>query len=130
MGGLHVAFRAASAAAKASDAAKAAERHGEAEAEAGLSNDKESEAETKHATKKLLRMQQRFFRAWAQNWCQLSDDTPTTAKLGLVFSAERDSMPARVRVNAALAQFPPFAAAFNCPSGSPMYPSSSYCHLW
>ena len=38
--------------------------------------------------------------------------------------------PARVRVNAALARFRPFADAYDCPVGAEMRPPVQPCSLW
>mmetsp|Transcript_52308 Transcript_52308/g.162373 ORF Transcript_52308/g.162373 Transcript_52308/m.162373 type:complete len:212 (-) Transcript_52308:16-651(-) len=67
-----------------------------------------------------------FFTSWAQTWCYLG-----TEKMKSNLISTDPHSPARVRVNAALSQFAPFAQTYRCHAGSKMYNShDSECNLW
>lgn len=65
-----------------------------------------------------------FFTAFAQTWCQV-----TRRKSALSSILTDTHAPAKFRVIGGLSQFPPFAEAFQCPTGSPMAPAET-CKLW
>jgi endothelin-converting enzyme/putative endopeptidase len=69
---------------------------------------------------------QRFFIAYAQQWC--GAERPAN-----VPDSVRDDghAPPRYRTNAPLANMPAFAHAFSCPAGAPMVrPASTRCSFW
>ena len=68
--------------------------------------------------------QQRFYIAWAQNWC--SNDRPEMLR-SLTLTNEHS--PDRFRANGPLVNQPGFAGAFGCKAGSPMVPVKS-CRVW
>jgi len=68
--------------------------------------------------------EQLYFVAFAQTWCE--NETPKYAMEGLVVDVHA---PNRYRVNGILSQFPEFAEAFRCRSGSAMHPRK-VCALW
>jgi predicted metalloendopeptidase len=61
-----------------------------------------------------------FFRSWAQTWCHVGHESTAVA----------GALPAHLRVNAALAQFRPFAEAFGCSASSPLNPAYGRCDMW
>jgi predicted metalloendopeptidase len=69
---------------------------------------------------------QRFFIAYAQQWCSV--EGPDSMRESI---RDDGHAPARYRTNAPLSNMPAFAHAFSCPSGSPMVrPESTRCSLW
>jgi endothelin-converting enzyme/putative endopeptidase len=67
---------------------------------------------------------QRFYIAFAQNWC--SNDRPESLRT----SALTDShSPDQFRTNGPIVNQPGFAGAFSCKVGSPMVPANS-CRVW
>ncbi len=67
---------------------------------------------------------QRFFLAYAQDWCQ--NQTPEYLR----YQALNDPHPAtEFRANGVLANSPEFAKAFKCPAGSPMVHKNA-CRVW
>ena len=69
---------------------------------------------------------QRFFIAYAQQWC--TAERPESAAESL---RDDGHAPARYRTNAPLANMPAFARAFSCPVGSRMVRSASTrCSFW
>ena len=67
-----------------------------------------------------------FFTSFAQVWCSID-----RAKLVERLIISDRHPPGKFRVLGGVSQFPPFAAAFHCPVGSPMAPPSDQtCHLW
>lgn len=70
-----------------------------------------------------LSARRQFFTAWAQLQC--THFMPDMLEM----MAQTDAAPAPLRVNQALALFPPFAAAFACQEGTPMRPRDA-CAPW
>lgn len=69
---------------------------------------------------------QRFFIAYAQQWCTVERPEHMRERLG-----KDGHAPARFRVNAPLSNMPVFAEAFSCPKKAAMVrPTSSRCVLW
>jgi putative endopeptidase len=67
---------------------------------------------------------QRFYIAYAQNWC--SNDRPEALRTGI----ETDPhSPDVFRSNGAIVNQPGFAGAFSCKAGAPMVPAKS-CRVW
>ena len=67
---------------------------------------------------------QRFYIAWAQNWC--SNDRPEALRTGALTDPHS---PDQFRSNGPIVNQPGFAGAFSCKTGSPMVPSNS-CRVW
>jgi endothelin-converting enzyme/putative endopeptidase len=67
---------------------------------------------------------QRFYVAYAQNWC--SNDRPEALRAGAV---QDPHSPAKFRVEGPLVNQPGFAGAFSCKAGAPMVPVNS-CRVW
>lgn len=67
---------------------------------------------------------QRFYIAWAQNWC--ANDRPEAVR-SQVLSNEHS--PDRFRANGPVVNQPGFAGAFGCKAGSAMVPVNS-CRVW
>jgi endothelin-converting enzyme/putative endopeptidase len=67
---------------------------------------------------------QRFYIAFAQNWC--SNDRPESLRTGALTDPHS---PDRLRVTGPLVNQPGFAAAFACKTGTPMVPVKS-CRVW
>ncbi len=68
--------------------------------------------------------EQLFFLGFAQSWCR----TYQPKALHQLLLTDVHS-PSRARVNGPLRNRPEFAAAFKCPSGSPMNPTRK-CSIW
>ena len=69
---------------------------------------------------------QRFFIAYAQQWC--TAERPDFARENL---RDDGHAPARFRTNAPLSNMPAFARAFSCANTAPMVrPASARCSLW
>jgi putative endopeptidase len=69
---------------------------------------------------------QRFFIAYAQQWC--TAERPEFARENL---RDDGHAPARYRTNAPLSNMPAFAHAFSCPTTAPMVrPASARCSFW
>lgn len=69
---------------------------------------------------------QRFFIAYAQQWC--TAERPDFARENL---RDDGHAPARYRTNAPLSNMPAFARAFSCAKATPMVrPASARCSLW
>jgi putative endopeptidase len=69
---------------------------------------------------------QRFFVAYAQNWC--TAERPDFARENL---RDDGHAPARFRTNAPLSNMPAFAHAFSCAATAPMVrPASTRCSFW
>jgi putative endopeptidase len=69
---------------------------------------------------------QRFFIAYAQQWC--SAERPDFARENL---RDDGHAPARYRTNAPLSNMPAFAHTFSCPNTAPMVrPASARCSFW
>jgi predicted metalloendopeptidase len=69
---------------------------------------------------------QRFFIAYAQNWC--TAERPDFARESL---RDDGHAPARFRTNAPLSNMPAFAHAFSCAATAPMVrPASTRCSFW
>jgi putative endopeptidase len=67
---------------------------------------------------------QRFYIAFAQNWC--SNDRPEALRTGV----ETDPhSPDVFRSNGPIVNQPGFAGAFSCKAGAPMVPAKS-CRVW
>jgi predicted metalloendopeptidase len=67
---------------------------------------------------------QRFYIAWAQNWCENSRPEVIRERV------QTDGhSPDHFRANGAAVNQPAFAAAFGCKKGSPMVPADS-CRVW
>ena len=67
---------------------------------------------------------QRFYIAWAQNWCE-NTRPETTRKLVLT----DPHSPNHFRANGPVVNQPGFAGAFGCKAGSPMTPAQN-CRVW
>ena len=67
---------------------------------------------------------QRFYIAFAQNYCQ--DTRPEAVRSQVL---QDPHAPDQFRVNGVLVNQPGFAAAFSCKKGSPMVPTNS-CRVW
>ncbi|KAH7712060.1 endothelin-converting enzyme, partial [Aphelenchoides avenae] len=67
---------------------------------------------------------QLFFMSYGQFWC--SNSRPEAARVNLMTD---DHSPTKFRVNGVVMNSPEFAAAFNCPQGSPMNPQNK-CIVW
>ena len=67
---------------------------------------------------------QRFYVAFAQNWCENSSPEAVRAE---VLTDEHS--PDHFRANGAIVNQPGFAAAFGCKKGTPMVPADS-CRVW
>jgi endothelin-converting enzyme/putative endopeptidase len=67
---------------------------------------------------------QRFYIAYAQNWCQ---DTRPQAVRSQVLTDPHS--PDRIRVDGVIVNQPGFAGAFGCKLGTPMVPANS-CRVW
>ena len=113
IGGLHVAHNALSVAFR-----QASDAHPRLMAEAASRN--------RHRYQRSLRrgVMQNFFRSWAQNWCHTTSNSEGLETSLLPYA------PAHSRVNAALAQFAPFAEVFECVVGSPLNPARQRCNVW
>ncbi|KAH7725145.1 neprilysin [Aphelenchoides avenae] len=68
--------------------------------------------------------QQLFFMSYGQLWCTSS--RPDAARRQILIDPHS---PGKFRVNGAVVNSPEFAAAFNCPLGSPMNPRNK-CTVW
>jgi hypothetical protein len=64
-------------------------------------------------------------RSALQNWCHIATDKMRVANLLVDPHA-----PPRVRVNAAMSNFEPFAKAFCCRNGTTMNNPAGQCPLW
>ena len=67
---------------------------------------------------------QRFYIAFAQNWCENSRPEAVRAQV-----LTDPHSPDHFRANGAIVNQPAFAAAFGCKKGSPMVPDDS-CRVW
>ncbi len=67
---------------------------------------------------------QRFYIAWAQNWC--ANDRPEALRTAVLTDPHS---PDRFRANGPVVNQPGFAGAFACKTGSPMVPVKS-CRVW
>ena len=67
---------------------------------------------------------QQFFLAVGQAWC--SKDRPAEIQRRLTIDTHS---PPKFRVYGALRNLPEFAAAFNCPLGTPYHPKNA-CSVW
>jgi putative endopeptidase len=67
---------------------------------------------------------QRFYIAFAQNWCENSRPEAVRAQV-----LTDPHSPDHFRANGAIVNQPAFAAAFGCKKGSPMVPNDS-CRVW
>jgi endothelin-converting enzyme/putative endopeptidase len=67
---------------------------------------------------------QRFYIAFAQNWC--SNDRPESLRTGALTDPHS---PDQFRTNGPIVNQPGFAGAFGCKVGSPMVPTNS-CRVW
>lgn len=67
---------------------------------------------------------QRFYIAWAQNWC--SNDRPESLRTGVLTD---EHSPDQFRANGPIVNQPGFGAAFSCKAGTPMVPVNS-CRVW
>ncbi len=67
---------------------------------------------------------QRFYIAWAQNWC--SNDRPEMLRSRALTD---EHSPDRFRADGPLVNQPGFAGAFGCKAGTPMVPAKS-CRVW
>jgi endothelin-converting enzyme/putative endopeptidase len=67
---------------------------------------------------------QRFYIAFAQNWC--SNDRPESLRTGVLTDPHS---PDQFRTNGPIVNQPGFAGAFSCKTGSPMVPANS-CRVW
>ena len=67
---------------------------------------------------------QRFYIAFAQNWC--TNESPEILR---TLTLTDPHSPDRFRANGPLVNQPGFAAAFSCKAGSPMVPANS-CRVW
>ena len=68
--------------------------------------------------------QQRFYIAFAQNWCENSRPEAIRAQV-----LSDPHAPDHFRANGAIVNQPGFAAAFSCKKGSPMVPATN-CRVW
>jgi endothelin-converting enzyme/putative endopeptidase len=67
---------------------------------------------------------QRFYIAFAQNWC--SNDRPEALRTQTLTN---EHSPDQFRANGPIVNQPGFAGAFSCPANSPMTPAKS-CRVW
>jgi endothelin-converting enzyme/putative endopeptidase len=67
---------------------------------------------------------QRFYIAWAQNWC--SNERPEVLRTQTLTDPHSAD---KFRANGAVVNQPGFANAFSCKTGSPMVPNNS-CRVW
>jgi endothelin-converting enzyme/putative endopeptidase len=67
---------------------------------------------------------QRFYIAWAQNWC--SNERPEALRTGALTDPHS---PDQFRSNGPIVNQPGFGAAFGCKVGTPMVPEKS-CRVW
>jgi len=67
---------------------------------------------------------QRFYIAFAQNWCE--NTRPDTTRMQVLTDPHS---PDHFRANGAIVNQPGFASAFGCKVGSPMVPTQS-CRVW
>ena len=67
---------------------------------------------------------QRFFIAYAQNWC--ANDRPEALRTAAVTDPHS---PARIRVEGPIVNQPGFASAFSCKKDAPMTPAKN-CRVW
>lgn len=67
---------------------------------------------------------QRFFIAFAQNWCENARPQAIRAQV-----LDDPHSPDRIRVDGVIVNQPGFAAAFGCKTGTPMVPANS-CRVW
>jgi endothelin-converting enzyme/putative endopeptidase len=67
---------------------------------------------------------QRFYIAYAQNWCENS--RPETVRAEVLTDPHS---PDHFRANGAIVNQPGFADAFSCKKGTPMVPVNS-CRVW
>jgi endothelin-converting enzyme/putative endopeptidase len=67
---------------------------------------------------------QRFYIAFAQNWC--SNERPEALRTGAMTDTHS---PDQFRTNGPIVNQPGFAGAFSCKSGAPMVPANS-CRVW
>ena len=67
---------------------------------------------------------QRFYIAWAQNWC--SNERPEMLRTGALTDPHS---PDALRSNGPIVNQPGFAGAFSCKQGTPMVPAKS-CRVW
>ena len=67
---------------------------------------------------------QRFYIAWAQNWC--ANDRPEAVRSQTLTN---EHSPDQFRANGPIVNQPGFAGAFGCKVGSPMVPTNS-CRVW
>jgi len=67
---------------------------------------------------------QRFYIAYAQNWC--SNDRPESLRANAL---QDPHAPNATRVDGPLVNQPGFAGAFSCKAGTPMVPANS-CRVW
>ncbi len=67
---------------------------------------------------------QRFYIAWAQNWCE--NTRPQTVRERVLTDPHS---PDHFRANGPIVNQPGFAAAFGCKVGSPMVPAQN-CRIW
>jgi len=67
-----------------------------------------------------------FFTSFAQTWCSVDRAKAVESQM-----LSDPHAPGKFRVIGAMTQFPAFARAFHCPTGSPMAPPADrVCHLW
>ncbi len=67
---------------------------------------------------------QRFYIAWAQNWC--ANDRPESVRSQVLTNEHAPDM---FRANGPIVNQPGFAGAFACKAGPPMVPANS-CRVW
>jgi endothelin-converting enzyme/putative endopeptidase len=67
---------------------------------------------------------QRFYIAYAQNWCENSRDEVIRQQV-----LTDPHSPDHFRANGAIVNAPGFADAFSCKKGTPMVPANS-CRVW
>jgi endothelin-converting enzyme/putative endopeptidase len=67
---------------------------------------------------------QRFYIAYAQNWCE--NDRPENVRAQVLTN---EHAPGHFRANGAIVNQPAFGAAFGCKAGAPMVPVNS-CRIW
>ena len=67
---------------------------------------------------------QRFYLAWAQNWCE--NTRPETVRKGVLTDPHS---PDHFRANGPIVNQPGFAGAFGCKAGAPMTPVQ-HCRVW
>lgn len=67
-----------------------------------------------------------FFTSFAQTWCSVERAKAVESQM-----LSDPHAPGKFRVIGAMTQFPAFAKAFHCPTGSPMAPpTDKVCNLW